>query len=228
MALDPVTFNMLSEFDSDPVHSGFIAQDVEKISPDLVSTGADGMKGLSYAMFAPLLTKAIQEQQTLITHNAERITQVDLNITQTAQSTSDLQAAVNDKLNIISSSLTSLDKNVTSYGLRVTEAEQKLREAENNLTTFQAATNDTLSAMLETENMLTHRVLDHEDRLKALEDQLATMTITGGDPLAGGLPTNVITQDASGNVTLAGIFKAKEIKSDSIETKTATVTNLDA
>jgi hypothetical protein len=45
---------------------GFIAQDVEKVVPQLVKTEANGMKGLYSDQFTPILVKAIQEQQKII------------------------------------------------------------------------------------------------------------------------------------------------------------------
>ena len=40
---------------------GLLAQEVEKIYPELVSTGADGYKGVNYAQLAPVLIEAIKE-----------------------------------------------------------------------------------------------------------------------------------------------------------------------
>jgi len=151
-----------------------------------------------------------------------------LNIADTNQSTEELRTAVNDKLNIISNSLASLDSSVASYELRVARlesqlasAETRLLEAENNLATFEAATNDTLSAMLETESMLTSRVLNHEERIKALEDKIATLSVEGG----GTLPANVVTQDSAGNVTLAGIFKAEKVEAKGVVAGSYSVKN---
>jgi hypothetical protein len=45
---------------------GFIAQDVEEVLPELVSTSEKGMKGLSYGQLTAVLVKAIQEQQKQI------------------------------------------------------------------------------------------------------------------------------------------------------------------
>lgn len=42
---------------------GFIAQDVEPIIPELVTTDANGYKGISYEKFVPVLVEAIKEQQ---------------------------------------------------------------------------------------------------------------------------------------------------------------------
>ncbi|MGI4875564.1 MAG: tail fiber domain-containing protein [Janthinobacterium lividum] len=45
---------------------GVIAQEVEKIFPELVSTGADGYKAVNYAQLTPVLLEALKEQQAQI------------------------------------------------------------------------------------------------------------------------------------------------------------------
>jgi hypothetical protein len=52
---------------------GFIAQDVEKVAPELVYTVAEGHKSLSYDRFLPLLVEAIKEQQALIREQKESL-----------------------------------------------------------------------------------------------------------------------------------------------------------
>ena len=54
-----------NKFD-DKTHLGLIAQDVEKIVPELVTTGPDDYKGIDFNGLAPLLIGAVQEQQTQI------------------------------------------------------------------------------------------------------------------------------------------------------------------
>ena len=55
------------QFD-DNIHIGFIAQDVEKVIPELVinSNTPNGLKSLDYGRFTPLLVEAIKEQQKQI------------------------------------------------------------------------------------------------------------------------------------------------------------------
>lgn len=48
------------------VQLGVIAQDVEKILPELVQTGPDGLKSVDYIKMVPLLIEAIKEQQKQI------------------------------------------------------------------------------------------------------------------------------------------------------------------
>ena len=61
--LRAVTFNWNSQLDSDTKVTGFIAQEVESILPELVSTSANGYKSLSQVGMIPFLVQAIQEQQ---------------------------------------------------------------------------------------------------------------------------------------------------------------------
>jgi hypothetical protein len=45
---------------------GFIAQEVEKLLPEVVHTDNEGYKSIDYSKFSPFIIKAIQEQQQLI------------------------------------------------------------------------------------------------------------------------------------------------------------------
>lgn len=42
---------------------GFLAQEVERVAPELVATGSNGHKGVSYISIVPLLTEAIKQQK---------------------------------------------------------------------------------------------------------------------------------------------------------------------
>ena len=55
---------------------GFLAQEVEKLFPDMV-TEKEGYKTLSYASFSVLAIKAIQEQQQIIEELTERISALE-------------------------------------------------------------------------------------------------------------------------------------------------------
>ncbi|MFA7405894.1 MAG: tail fiber domain-containing protein, partial [Pelobacteraceae bacterium] len=47
-------------------HYGVIAQETEKILPDVVNTSADGTKTVAYTEIIPVLIEAIKEQQKII------------------------------------------------------------------------------------------------------------------------------------------------------------------
>jgi hypothetical protein len=71
LALKGVSFNWSQEeyaefnFDSKR-HIGFVAQEVEKVIPELVNTRVDGFKSIEYANLVALLVEAIKEQQLQI------------------------------------------------------------------------------------------------------------------------------------------------------------------
>lgn len=57
LALNTVTYRWKN---SDPVHTGFIAQEIEKILPEFVSEDSRGYKQVSYVGLIPLITGAIK------------------------------------------------------------------------------------------------------------------------------------------------------------------------
>lgn len=69
MKLRGVTFNwdLAKRPNSDKaLQYGFIAQEVEKVFPELVNTDANGYKSLNYIGVIPVLTEAVKEQQSEI------------------------------------------------------------------------------------------------------------------------------------------------------------------
>ncbi|MBK7100048.1 MAG: tail fiber domain-containing protein [Sphingobacteriales bacterium] len=65
--LKPVSYNFLNKSESlNPVNQkevGLLAQDVEKIIPELVLTDTEGKKLLNYTGLIPILIKAVQDLQ---------------------------------------------------------------------------------------------------------------------------------------------------------------------
>jgi hypothetical protein len=47
-------------------HFGVISQDVEKILPEIVTEGPDGMKSVTYSEIIPVLIEAVKEQQAML------------------------------------------------------------------------------------------------------------------------------------------------------------------
>jgi len=66
LQLSGVTFNKLDHHD-DRRHTGVIAQEVEKVLPEVVYTDKDGMKSVAYGNVIGLLIEAIKE----LAHNKE-------------------------------------------------------------------------------------------------------------------------------------------------------------
>ena len=77
LKLKPITFNWLNEDYGDRINIGFIAQEVEEIIPNMVTTSEDGTKSLAITDLIPVLTKAIQEQQAIIETQNTKITELE-------------------------------------------------------------------------------------------------------------------------------------------------------
>src|SRR4029079_14508771 len=61
LALNPVTYNWKTESATTSPHTGFIAQEVQPVFPDLISSGPDGYLTMNHAGLTPYLVKAQQE-----------------------------------------------------------------------------------------------------------------------------------------------------------------------
>ena len=72
--IDPVRFHFKDERTHPAGEQiGLIAQEVQSEFPELVSEGDDGMLSLSYTKFSAVLPKGLQEQQSTINQQEERI-----------------------------------------------------------------------------------------------------------------------------------------------------------
>jgi hypothetical protein len=77
--LEPVKFNYKDDKEQRK-HLGFIAQDVEKIYPELVTGSLNNVKSINYVEFIPLLVLKIQNQQKEIDELREQINELSKSI----------------------------------------------------------------------------------------------------------------------------------------------------
>ena len=78
MKLEAKSYHYKVNQNDDPLSYGFIAQEVEKLFPDFVSTSEqDGMKGVAYQNLGVILIKAIQERQRIIEVLTKRVEQLE-------------------------------------------------------------------------------------------------------------------------------------------------------
>jgi hypothetical protein len=66
LQLRGVTYDWIDSKRSSVQQVGFIAQEVEKVFPQLVKTDEDGTKSVAYSKMVPVLLEAIKEQQQMI------------------------------------------------------------------------------------------------------------------------------------------------------------------
>jgi hypothetical protein len=75
--LRPITYNWINEEYGTRTNIGFIAQEVESVLPNIVTTADDNVKSMATTDLIPILTKAIQEQQTIIETQEQKIQELE-------------------------------------------------------------------------------------------------------------------------------------------------------
>jgi len=78
--LRPITYNWINEEYGTRTNIGFIAQEVESVLPNIVTTADDNVKSMATTDLIPILTKAIQEQQSIIETQQQTITDLQTTI----------------------------------------------------------------------------------------------------------------------------------------------------
>lgn len=85
LLLEPVQYNY-AHLSKDNISKGFIAQDVQKIFPEMVSVAVDTkMLALPYDEFSVIAVKAIQEQQKIIDKQQKQIDELKASVEQLMQ-----------------------------------------------------------------------------------------------------------------------------------------------
>lgn len=85
------------------IQIGVIAQEVEKIYPQLINTSKDGYKGVDYSKFTPILIQAIKEQQAIIESQKEKINVLETT-SASIEKVEDLQSQINELKALIGTS----------------------------------------------------------------------------------------------------------------------------
>jgi hypothetical protein len=205
-----------NNFDS-KTHLGFIAQDVEKIVPDLVTTGADGFKGIDYSGFSSLLVNAVKEQQTQVTSLAANLDSLNLKTDASVTTLSGLQTSVDANLLTISGTLATLDTRLSSIDDTKTG---KLTTLDNRILSLEKTVGLSASA------------LSHETRIADLESQMTTLkdeNLALMDFFTTFKSGGIVTKDKEGNVDLLGgrltakIIETGRLVIDSIDPDAPTV-----
>jgi hypothetical protein len=79
LKLQGVKFNFINDPEKNQ-QAGFIAQDFEKVFPELVSTDKNGYKSIAYGQVSVILVEAIKEQQQQIEFQNEKIAELEKEI----------------------------------------------------------------------------------------------------------------------------------------------------
>ncbi len=100
MAMQGVTYNWNKELEqnktlTDKLQYGLIAQELEKIIPELINTDEQGWKGIEYSHLVPVLIEALKEQQAAIEQQQQIITTNKDDISFLKEYTKQLEAKIN-------------------------------------------------------------------------------------------------------------------------------------
>ncbi|MDF1550612.1 MAG: secretion protein Por, partial [Bacteroidales bacterium] len=79
---------------------GLVAQEVEKILPELVSTSPNGYKAIDYSKLTPVLVEAIKEQNTIILNLHDRIDKLEKSNTKMSSDLEEMQQLKADILEL--------------------------------------------------------------------------------------------------------------------------------
>jgi hypothetical protein len=82
LKLNPVTFNYIHDASDAQVHSGFVAQDLEEVFPNCVSTNQseDINKTINILELVPYIVKSIQEQHDIVVSQQTQITELQTTV----------------------------------------------------------------------------------------------------------------------------------------------------
>jgi hypothetical protein len=214
MALKPSTYNYnsLTGYDQatlDRTITGFIAQDLVTVFPEMVGTTMiDGKEYYDTNISAlPLyIVKGMQEQQGLIGGISDRVSMLDLQTDQSVSTLGELQASVSADFLAITGTLADLDT-------RLTEIDDPLT---GKLTTI-----DSRILSLENTVGLSESALSHETRIARLESDMTMLRdehLTLMEFFATFNLDRVVIADADGNIDLLdGKLVAKAVATGGIE-----------
>jgi hypothetical protein len=122
-------------------HMGFIAQDVQKIFPDIVFADKDGVLSIDYIALIPMLVEALKQQNQVITGQTTNILNQQTKITNLEQSLSNLQTSVASCCNLNSKTKDYIESNVENVNsLNTTTQTQAIKLYQNAPNPFKSST----------------------------------------------------------------------------------------
>jgi hypothetical protein len=207
-----VDYNRIQNPTGPTIH-GFIAQEVQQVYPEMVTTGPDGKLGLMTDQLMPVVVKAVQEQQGQIT----AITNDQLSITNQLSSSNDQISKLNDKtisvddkINIIGATLSDISVQTQNIASLQTADETRIKSLEDDM------------ALLKEQNKA---IIDFAKAIQAdklvYKDELGNVNILGGalqaDSVVAGAFAVKVTDESSRTVGTEAIHIYTDENLDGID-----------
>jgi hypothetical protein len=208
--LQGVNFRWLRQDEGSSLRQGFVAQDVEKIFPDLVRTDENGLKSVAYGGFTPYLVEAIKELNLRVGNltNIEGSSQIST----TREMDTTLIRDIENRLTTIEETLLAKDltlsgsymENEVKLGSGLVSAESKLT-LDTSTDTVQilgsATVGGSLTVGLVTINDLEASINSMGEPLRLQNLSLANVEIMGGKVII----------DTKGNLKVKGEITAEKV-----------------
>ena len=94
---------------NEDIQHGLIAQELEKIIPELVLTDSEGFKSIEYTHLVPVLIEALKEQQNIIDSQKGQISEQASDISDLKVESKQMQKTLNSIMNQLNG-YTSIDQ----------------------------------------------------------------------------------------------------------------------
>ena len=149
-------------------HLGLVAQDVQKVFPELVYTDATGYKAVDYIGLISPIINSIKEQQSQIEAQNIKIQSNTLKTDQNINTLKELQASVDNNLLIINQTLVTINKEQTAIKKQIAENQENIEANTESLATL----SENINSLTELTTTLTDTVTNHEKRIAKIEELL--------------------------------------------------------
>lgn len=178
-----VDYNRVQNPDG-PQITGFIAQEVQEVFPEMVSTGPDGLLGVSQQRLIPVLTRAVQEQQVQIEDNRKNLTQVDdelllvnTKLSDTAPGVIELSQEVESFESQVSEDFAAMEEEISDVKLHSEELTTRLDNLEQALSSLDSSSAGSEEEVnIESLQGALESLADSLDSLDSVSGQLSTLS----------------------------------------------------
>ncbi len=200
-SLTPVTYNWRSDEFPDKhfgeaVQRGLIAQDVQRVFPELVKQDDDGYLQIDFSSIQFYLLQGIKEEYALIQDQSNSIAALSLETTASITTLSELEAAVEGQLILASANFTTLAEKDALIDTKLTEHDTYFARDLARLDAIDALT----AQMALDQNAAAANLVTLQTEMTVLTEQVGTLMEFFNTLDLG----NMVAKDELGNVDLLG------------------------
>ena len=241
MGIRGVTFNWKNPAMKNVTQIGVIAQEVAGAMPELTFpiVGPDGKDylGVHYDKLSPLLIEAVKEQQSAIVMQTEQLETLTLSTIENVESMLDFQTKINDNFTVVGAKINDLETRVANLesgellSERIDAIEEKIVNDDVRVDNLEDRLSE-LTTTVENLNLLatqlTDQVIEHDNRLSAIEElvEMGDVTTGAGEltiqlaAWSSKLAVESFNEDGSPLFALDGSLKVKKLQAEEVRADT--------